>query len=126
MLPPIQSPQVQPPAPRKEPISALDLTVSTFALLLTVILGAVVARVGLYLLMVLDACPNLTCNVGRTAGLVGADLTIGYAVAALGLVLTVIRLVLRKRAWPFAVGTLVVYAVISLAGGLGYFAVAGA
>jgi hypothetical protein len=43
-----------------------------------------------------------------------------------GLVVTIVQLVRRRLAWPFASGTLVLCRVICLFGGVGYFAAVGA
>ncbi|MDT5360844.1 MAG: hypothetical protein QOC69_2606 [Mycobacterium sp.] len=43
-----------------------------------------------------------------------------------GLVVTIVQLVRRRLAWPFASGTLVLCGVICLFGGVGYFAAVGA
>ncbi|MBJ7339150.1 hypothetical protein [Mycolicibacterium sp.] len=114
------------PSPSTKPIPAADLIVSVVALLATVVFGAVSARVALYLLLVLDACPNLTCNVGRATTVVGVDLVIALVIGIVGFAVTIVKLVRRRRAWPYAVGTFVLCVVACLVGVLGYFAAAGA
>jgi hypothetical protein len=115
-----------PPVPAKRPISPADLTISIIALVLTVLVGAGAAVMGLFLLAFLDYCPPETCSVDGAVTAVGTALMIAFVVALVGLVVTIVQLVRRKLAWPFAVGTLVLCGVICLFGGVGYFAAVGA
>ena len=66
------------------------------------------------------ACPPETCSV---EGAVSASMTtvaIAALVGLVGIVTTIVRLAARKRAWPFAVGTLAACVGVFFAGALAY------
>ncbi len=115
-----------PPPPRKAPISAVDLTLSIIGLVLTVLAGAGAAVMGLFLLAFLDHCPPETCSAEGAVTAVGTALIVALAVGVVGTVVTIVRLVLRKAAWPFAIGTLLLCGVICLFGVAGYSSAVGA
>jgi len=117
---------VIPPPPRKPPVSAVDLTASIVALVLTVLVCAGAAVMGLLLLAFLDHCPPQTCSVDGAVTAVGTALVAALAVGIGGAIATVVALVRRRPAWPFAVGTLVLCGVVCVAGGAGYSAAVGA
>jgi hypothetical protein len=96
-----------PPVPRKPPISGVDLGISITALVLTVAFGALAAFIGVFLLAFLDSCPPATCSVESGITAVGATLLIAAAIGVTGLVLTLVQLIRRGLAWPFAVGAFV-------------------
>lgn len=108
-----------PPAP-KPPIATTDLWVSIGALLLTVAFGVVAAVMGLFSLAFLDYCPPESCSAEGAVNAVFTALLAAFAIGVVGLVVTVIQLVRRKPAWPFAVGTFVLCAVAVGLGGVGY------
>jgi hypothetical protein len=115
-----------PPAPAKPPISAADLTISIISLVLTVLLGGSAAVMGFFLLAFLDYCPPETCSADGAVTAVGISLIVAVVVGLVGLVVTIVQLVRRSPAWPFAVGTLVLCGVICAFGFAGYFAAVGA
>jgi undecaprenyl pyrophosphate phosphatase UppP len=116
---------LQGPAP-KPPLSRSDLVISIGSLALTVGCGGVAAVLGLFLLAFLDHCPPETCSIEGAVTAIGAGLIVAFLIGVAGLVATVVQLVRRKPAWPFAVATLVL-ALIALAGGVvGYSAAVGA
>jgi hypothetical protein len=113
-------------APAKPPISAVDLTISIIALVFTVLLGGSAAVMGFFLLAFLDSCPPETCSADNAVTAIGISLIVAVVVGLIGLVVTIVQLVRRGRAWPFAVGTLVLCGVICAFGFAGYFAAVGA
>jgi hypothetical protein len=115
-----------PPAPAKRPISAVDLTISIISLVLTLLLGGSAAVMGFFLLAFLDYCPPETCSADGAVTAVGISLIVAVVVGLVGLVVTIVQLVRRSPAWPFAVGTLVLCGMICAFGFAGYFAAVGA
>ncbi|MCV7086129.1 hypothetical protein [Mycolicibacter hiberniae] len=111
--------------PPKPPISWGDLVGALSALALTFIGSGVAAFLGLFLMAFTDNCPPSTCNIdaGVTA------ITAGFAAAAVvvvgGTVVTIVRLVRRNPAWPFALATLVLTAAACTAGIGGYITAVG-
>lgn len=115
-----------PPAPAKPPIPAADLTISIVALVLTVALGGCAAVMGLFLVAFIDHCPPETCSIDGAVTAVGTALMIAFVVGLAGTVVTIVQLVRRSPAWPFAVGTLVLCGVICVLGAVGYGIAVGA
>ena len=108
-----------------KPRAQSDLVISMVALVLVVLLGAAAAVMGLFSLAFLDYCPPESCSVDGAVTAVGTALMIALVVGLIGLVVTIVALVRRSLAWPFAVGTLVLCAVICVFGGVGYAAAVG-
>jgi hypothetical protein len=117
---------VIPPPPRKPPISTADLTVSIIALVLTVLVGAGAAVMGFFFLAFLDHCPPDTCSAEGAVTAVGTGLVVALAIGIVGAVITIVALVRRKAAWPFALGTLFLCGMSCLIGLAGYFSAVGA
>jgi hypothetical protein len=115
-----------PPPPRKPPVSTADLTVSIIALVLTLLVGGGAAVMGFFLLAFLDDCPPQTCSAEGAVTAIGTALAVALAVGIVGLILTVVQLVRRRPAWPFAVGTLILCGVSCALGVGGYVAAVGA
>ena len=115
-----------PPAPAKPAISGVDLTISIISLVLTLLLGGSAAVMGFFLLAFLDYCPPETCSAEGAVTAVGISLIVAVVVGLVGLVVTIVQLVRRSPAWPFAVGTLLLCGVICAFGFAGYFAAVGA
>lgn len=115
-----------PPVPAKRPVAAADLTISIIALVLTVLLGVGAAVMGLFLVAFIDYCPPETCSIDGAVTAVGTALMIAFAVGLAGTVVTIVQLVRRRLAWPFAVGTLALCGVVCVLGGVGYGAAVGA
>ncbi|MGW0161578.1 hypothetical protein ACWDUN_19940 [Mycobacterium sp. NPDC003323] len=112
-------------ATTRPPVSGIDVAVSVTALVLTVVGGAVAGFFGIFFMAFTDHCPPATCNID--AG-VSAMFT-GFGVAVLlwlaGTTVTIVRLVRRSRAWPFALGTMAVCALACVAGIGGYLVAVG-
>jgi hypothetical protein len=85
--------------------SAADLTVSIVVLIVTVLGVAVSALIGLMATLSLSSCQPPGCHADAAVVLVLGAMALAGVVGAVGAVLTVVRLVQRKTAWPFAVGT---------------------
>jgi uncharacterized BrkB/YihY/UPF0761 family membrane protein len=116
-------PQAYPP-PRPDR-SAADLWISIAVLVVTVLMGGVGAVFGLFSLAFLDYCPPESCSVDGAVTAVMTALMIAAVVGMIGMIVTIVQLVRRKPAWPFAVGTLVVCAVVLVGGAIGYGAAVG-
>lgn len=111
-----------PPQPQR---NAADVTVSILMMVLTVLLGAVAAVIGVFSLAFLDHCPPATCSAdGAVAAVMGA-LAAAALVGVTGVVLTMIAIGRQKRSWPLAVGTFVLCLVVLFGGFLGYVAAVG-
>ena len=114
------------PVQTKPPISGTDLAVSVTALVLTFAGGGVAALLGLFMLAFTDHCPPETCSISGAVTAVSTGLLAAAVVAVLGTVVTIVALVRRARAWPFAIATLVLCALACVLGLLGYAAAVGA
>ncbi|HEX2286153.1 MAG TPA: hypothetical protein VHI10_15220 [Mycobacterium sp.] len=106
--------------PPKPPVSGKDVAISVAALIITGLIGGVAAVFGLFSLAFLDHCPPESCSAEGAATAVGTALFAAFLIGVAGLVATIVRLVRRKPAWPFAVATLVLCAVAVFLGGVGY------
>lgn len=110
-------PAVPPPKP---PASGGDIAVSVVLLVLTALFLAASAFFGLFSLAFLDSCPPESCSVEGAVTAVMFGVGAALAIGVLGLIITVVQLVRRKRGWPFAGATLVLCAVAVVLGGVGY------
>jgi hypothetical protein len=108
-----------------KPSAQADLVISIVAMVITALLGAAAAVMGLFSLAFLDYCPPESCSVDGAVTAVGTALIIAFVVGLVGLVVTIVALVRRSLAWPFAVGTLVLCGVICVFGGVAYAAAVG-
>lgn len=111
--------------PPKPPISGADLSISIAAMILTVIGGAGAAFMGLMMLAFTDYCPPETCHIDAAVTAMVAGLGIGALVAVAGIAVTIVQLVRRARAWPYAIGTLVLCGASCLLGMGGYILAVG-
>lgn len=109
--------------PAKPPISGGDMAVSIVTLVATVLMGGAAAVMGVFVLAFLDYCPPESCSAEGAATAVFGSLVVAAAIGLLGLIATVVALVRRRKAWPFALGTLALCA-IALGGGVVGYAVA--
>ncbi len=106
--------------PPQAPRSGVDLSLSVIALVLTVLLGAAAAVIGLVTLAFLDYCPPESCSVDGAVSTVATTLAVAALIGLAGGVWTVVRLNRRRRAWPLAVGTLALCALSFAVGALAY------
>lgn len=109
-----------PVPPAKPPASGGDIAVSVVVLVLTALFLAASAFIGLFSLAFLDSCPPESCSVEGAVTAVMLGVGVAVAVGVVGLIITVVQLVRRKRGWPFAVATLGLCVVAVVLGGVGY------
>lgn len=110
-------PPWMPPPPKS---NAADVTVSILLIVVTVLTVGAGAFMGVMSMAFLDHCPPASCSV---EGAVTASMTtvaIAVLVGLAGIVTTIVRLATRKRAWPFAVGTLAACIGVFVMGALAY------
>ncbi|HEX9832358.1 MAG TPA: hypothetical protein VGA66_04585 [Mycobacterium sp.] len=106
--------------PPKPPVSGGDIAISVATLIVTALLGAVAAVLGVFSLAFLDHCPPQSCSVDGAVTAVMSALGVALLIGVAGLVATVVQLSRRKRGWPIAVATLALCAIAVLFGGVGY------
>jgi hypothetical protein len=109
-----------PGPPAKPPLDGVDLATSIAALIATMILGAAAGGMGMFSMAFLDSCPPDSCSATGAFKSVATALAVSAAIGLTGLITTAVRLTRRKRAWPFAVGTLVMCTGVCIAGGAGF------
>ena len=114
------------PGPPKPPISGADVAISVTALFFTVVGGAGAGFLGLMVLAFTDHCPPATCSIDAAVTAIATGLGMAALIAVVGIVLTIVQLARRARAWPYAIGTLVLCGLSSVLGMFGYFAAVGA
>lgn len=114
-------PAPRPPAPR----SVVDMTISIVVLVLTEVMGAVATFLGLFAVAFLDDCPPATCSASGAVSAVFTALLGAAGVGVVGLALTVVALVRRATAWPYAIATFVLCALTLYLGSLGFGAAIG-
>jgi len=110
-------PPVPPPKP---PASGPDIAVSIVLLVLTALFLVAAAFFGLFSLAFLDSCPPQSCSVEGAVTAVMFGVGAAVAVGVVGLIITVVQLVRRRRGWPFAALTLVLCVIAVCLGGVGY------
>jgi hypothetical protein len=115
-----------PPTPQeKPPRSGLDLGISIAAMVITVLFDAFVAFIGVFSLAFLDTCPPATCSAGGAVTAVLSTVLALAGITIIGMALTIIALVRRRRAWPYAVTMFGLCVIACLAGTVGYAAATG-
>ena len=113
------------PPPAKPPMSRADLIWSIVMLVLTYAGGAVAAFVGVFVMAFTDNCPPATCHIDTGINIMFAAFVVAAVLALAGTVLTVVRLMARASAWPFALITLGVCAMACLVAIAGYIKAVG-
>jgi len=111
--------------PPKPPIAAADLTISIVAMIVTVLGTAGAGFMGLMMLAFTDYCPPATCHIDAGVTAIMTGLGVAALIAVVGSGLTIVRLVRRESAWPFAVGTLGICALSCLMALWGYIQAVG-
>ncbi|MGU3650925.1 hypothetical protein [Mycolicibacterium sp. A43C] len=111
--------------PQKPPVSGIDMAISITALLLAVAGGAVAAFFGIFFMAFTDYCPPATCHIDAGISAMFAGFITAGVLWVAGTVFTIVRLVRRSRAWPFAIGTLVLCCGACVAGIAGYIIAVG-
>jgi hypothetical protein len=112
--------------PYARPVSQADRVISILVIALIPFVGAAAAFLGIFMLAFLDNCPSETCSAEHAALSVWTSIGVGVCVAIAGIVVTIVRLVRQRLAWPFAVGTLLLCGVIGVAGVVGFLISVGA
>ena len=95
-----------PDRPAKPPIPTGDLIGSIIALVLTLIGGGVAAFFGIFVMAFTDYCPPATCPIDAGVNAMAAGFITAAVLGIAGTTVTVIRLINRRPAWPFAVSTM--------------------
>nr|WP_234714039.1 hypothetical protein [Mycolicibacterium chlorophenolicum] len=88
-------------------------------------MGAAAVFFGVFSLAFLDHCPPETCSVDGAVNAVFTALLVAAGVGVVGLVLTVVALIRRATAWPYALATFALCALTLFLGGVGYGAAVG-
>jgi hypothetical protein len=101
------------------------VVISIVVMVLTVLCGAGAALMGFFRLAFLDHCPPETCSIDGAVTAVGAAVVAAVVIALVGFAITVVALVRRKPAWPFALATFVLCGLAFVLGGVGYDAAVG-
>lgn len=112
--------------PPKPPLSSTDVVISVVALVVTVLVGGAGAVMGLSMLAFIDYCPPESCSIDAAVTAVMAAVVTAAVAVVIGLVVTIVRLVRRKPAWPFAIATLGACVVVLFFGAVGFGAAVGA
>ncbi|WP_224390697.1 hypothetical protein [Pseudonocardia sp. ICBG1293] len=114
------------PEAGRRPIVRWAAALSGVALAVTGMLVALGVFGAVFLLAFLDYCPPQTCSSSAVLVSVGGSLVVAAAAGVAGLAMTVLRLVERRPAWPFAlttllvVGAAVVFGAVHYASAIGY------
>lgn len=111
--------------PPKPPVSRADFIGSVTALVLTVVGAATTALLGLMVVAFTDNCPPATCDIDAGVTAITAGFGVAAALGLIGMALTIVRLVRRRPAWPFAVATFALTAAACAAGIGGYLTAVG-
>lgn len=88
----------------------------------TVLVVGAGAVMGFFSLAFLDHCPPATCSVDGAVTASMTTVAIAGLTALAGLIVTIVRLVTRKTAWPFGVGTLTLCVAVFALGTFAYAA----
>jgi hypothetical protein len=87
---------------------------------------AVAAGMEFMFLAFTDYCPPQSCSADGAATSVLVSVSAAAGLTVIGCIATIVQLVRRRAAWPFAVATLVLSGAAELLGVVGYFAAVGA
>jgi hypothetical protein len=110
------------PQPAK---STVDVVVSIILMVLTLGLGVVGGATFFMMLAFTDHCPPETCSIEAAVTALLGSFVVAVFVGIAGAFVTIVRLVRRKAAWPWALGALIACGVIGFAGFAGYLAAVG-
>jgi hypothetical protein len=102
-----------------------DVALSITLLVVAAVGWAVAAGMEFLLLAFTDYCPPERCSEQGAVTAVMASVAIAAAVVIVGGIVTIIRLVRRRPAWPYAAATLALSVVVEIGGVVGYFAAVG-
>ena len=109
----------------RPPRNTADLVISIVVVVVTVLMGAMAVVLGVFSLAFLDHCPPESCSAEGAVTAVFTALAIAAGIGVIGLVLTVVALIRRATAWPYAVGMFALCALALFVGMLRYGAAVG-
>ncbi|MBX7434506.1 hypothetical protein JDV09_20730 [Mycobacterium sp. Y57] len=110
------------PPPARPQRSGADMAISITVLVFIVALGGIAAVMGLFSVAFIDHCPPATCSIEGAVTAVFTSLLVAGGIGVAGVVLTIVQLVRRRTAWPFAVATLALCLMTLFVGAVGYVA----
>lgn len=91
-------------------------------MVMTVLMVGGGAVMGVFSLAFLDHCPPETCSVDGAVTASMTTVAVAGLIAVAGIITTIVRLMTRKTAWPFAVGTLAICLAVFFLGAMAYTA----
>ena len=102
-----------------------NVVLSIVFIVATLVFLVVGSLVDFIALVFTDNCPPATCNVDHAVSSVVAAILVAAVIALLGIVFTIIWLVRRIQAWPFALVSAVLVVIALVLGALLYSASVG-
>lgn len=112
--------------PPQRAASQADRVISILVLVSIPFVGAAAAFLGIFMLAFLDNCPPETCSAEHAALSVWTAIGVAVCIALAGIIVTIVRLVRQRLAWPFALGTLVICGAVGVVGMVGFLMAVGA
>jgi len=112
--------------PFGRPVSQADRVISILVIVAIPFVGAAAGFLGIFMLAFLDNCPSETCSAEHAALSVWTAIGVTVCIAVVGIILTIVRLVRQRLAWPFAVGTLLLCGAVGVVGVVGFLIAVGA
>lgn len=110
------------PTPPTPPSNRPDITISVLLMVLTVLTVGAGAVMGVFSVAFLDHCPRPRCSAEGAVTASMMTVAIAALVGLAGIIMTIVRLTRRKRAWPFALGTLGASMAVFVVGAFAYTA----
>lgn len=89
-------------------------------MIITVLAGGAGGVMGFFSVAFLDYCPPESCSANGAVAAAMTTVGVAALIALTGLILTITRLGARKKAWPFAVGTLGAMLAVFFLGAMAY------
>lgn len=112
--------------PFQRQVSQADRVISIIVIVFIPLVCAGAALLGIFMLAFLDNCPSETCSAEHAALSVWTAIGVVVCIALAGIILTIVRLVRQRLAWPFAVGTFMLCGVVGVIGVVGFMIAVGA
>jgi hypothetical protein len=115
-----------PTAPGAKPVRARwDVALSVVLLAVAAVGWVAAAGMQFLLLAFTDYCPPERCSVQRAVTSVMVSVSVAAALAIIGSVFTITRMVRGRPGWPYAAATLTLSVVAEVLGVVGYVAAVG-